>query len=113
MVGFYCAVEDSYMSCGAIFYLLEIMGHHDKQLISGDLAQQLDYLGGGSAVKITRRLVCENYGAILGKCAGDYRSLLLSARKTASLLVYMGRKSNSVKQFKRSSSAFFLIFYMH
>ena len=74
---------------------------HDE-LILRDLGKQRDYLLGRLRVKVSRRLVGENYRAVLRECARDDRPLLLSARELRALVVLKSGESDSLDKLKRA-----------
>ena len=98
MVGLHGTVKDADVAGGVVLHLLKVVGDDDDQLILGDLSQKLNDLGGGLAVQVTRGLVAEEDGGILGQSAGDDGPLLLTARELASLVVDVAFQPHATEQ---------------
>ena len=64
---------------GIGFHLFIVVGDHDDQLVSGKVVKDLQDLGRGLAVQISRGLVRHDDRRVLGKRPGDGDSLLLSS----------------------------------
>ena len=78
------------------------MGNDDQKLILGYLTKKLDDLLGCRGVKVSGRLIGKDDGAVLGKSAGNDCSLLLTARKLTSLLLYVRGKTDAANKLHRS-----------
>ena len=95
-------VKYSYLSRRILLKLLYRVSYHDNELILGDLGKKCDYLLRGLSVKISRRLVGENYRAVLSESARNYRSLLLTSRELRALVVLEFCKTYALDKLKRS-----------
>ena len=98
MIGFDRAVEDADVTGGVALYLLKIVSDDDDQLVAGDFTKKLDDLLRGLTVQISRRLIAEKNGGILGQGAGDDGPLLLTARELASLVVDVPLQTHTAQE---------------
>ena len=97
MIGFHRAVKHADVSCSICLNLIKIVSDDDEKLIPRDLTQKRNDLGGGGGIEVSSRLVGKDNGAVLCQGARNNGSLLLSARKPASLLMHVGRKPHAVQ----------------
>ena len=113
MVGLHRTIENADVAGGVFLHLLEIVGDDDDQLVAGDLTEKLNDLFRGLTVQVSRGLVAEKNGGILGQGAGDDGSLLLTARELASLVVNVSFKTHAAQKLQGTLASLTGVFDVH
>ena len=113
MICLHGAVKNADMPGCMLGHLVEIMRNNDQKLLRRNLLEQSNDLLGGLGIQVSGRLVREDDGAVLRKGARNHRSLLLSARKLASLMVGVRFEANAADQLHRACAALGLVLNVH